>query len=64
MGPITDLKGVQWVMGCLASLSRFISCHGECGLPLHKLLQKTDGFECMVEIQTALYSLKIRSCST
>lgn len=25
---ISDLKGVQWVMGCLASLSRFISCLG------------------------------------
>ena len=25
MGPIRDLKGVQRVMGCLASLSRFIS---------------------------------------
>ena len=33
MGPIRDLKGVQRVMGCLASLSQFISCLGEKGLP-------------------------------
>jgi hypothetical protein len=29
MGPIRDLKGVQRVTGCLAALSRFISCLGE-----------------------------------
>jgi hypothetical protein len=29
MGPIRILKGVQRVMGCLAALSRFISCLGE-----------------------------------
>ena len=33
MGPIRDLKGVQRVMGCLASLSRLISRLGEKGLP-------------------------------
>ena len=33
MGPIRDLKGVQRVMGCLASLGRFISRLGEKGLP-------------------------------
>jgi hypothetical protein len=26
MGPIKDVKGVQRVMGCIAALSRFISC--------------------------------------
>jgi len=31
MGPIRDLKGVQRVKGCLAALSRFISCLGEKG---------------------------------
>jgi hypothetical protein len=25
MGPIKDVKGVQWVMGCLVALRRFIS---------------------------------------
>jgi hypothetical protein len=29
MGPIRDLKGVQRVRGCLATLSRFISCLGK-----------------------------------
>jgi hypothetical protein len=33
MGPIRDLKGVQMVLGCLASLSRFISRLDEKGLP-------------------------------
>ena len=33
MGPIRDLKGVQRVMGCLASLSRFISRLGEKSCP-------------------------------
>jgi hypothetical protein len=34
MGPICDLKGVQRVTGCLAALSRFISCLSEKALPL------------------------------
>ena len=29
MGPIQDIKGVQRVTGCLAALSRFISCLGK-----------------------------------
>jgi hypothetical protein len=41
-GPIKDLKGVQRVMGCLAALSRFISRLGERGLPLYRLLRKTE----------------------
>jgi hypothetical protein len=44
MGPIKDLKGVQRVMGCLAALSRFISHLGEKGLPLYRLLRKTERF--------------------
>jgi hypothetical protein len=44
MGPIKDLKGVQRVMGCLAALSRFISCLGERGLPLYRHLRKTERF--------------------
>ena len=39
MGPIHNLKGVQRVMGCLASLSWFISHLGEKGLPLYMLLR-------------------------
>jgi hypothetical protein len=41
MGPIRDLKGVQKVLGCLATLSRFISRLGEKGLPLYRLLKST-----------------------
>ena len=44
MEPIRDLKEVQRVMGCLTSLSRFISRLGEKGLPLYRLLRKTDRF--------------------
>ena len=44
MGPIQDLKGVQRVMGCLASLSRFVSHLGEKGLPLYRILRKTERF--------------------
>ena len=44
MGPIRDLKGVHKVMGCLAALSRFISRLGEKGLPLYRLLRKSERF--------------------
>jgi len=44
MGPIHNLKGVQRVMGCLTSLSWFISRLGEKGLPLYRLLRKTKHF--------------------
>ena len=44
MGPIRDLKEVQKVMGCLAALSRFISRLDEKGLPLYRLLRKTECF--------------------
>jgi hypothetical protein len=40
MGPIRNLMGVQKVTGCLAALSRFISCLDEKGLPLYRLLKK------------------------
>ena len=44
MGPIRNVKGVQRLTGCLATLSRFISRLGERGMPLYKLLKKTDTF--------------------
>ena len=56
MGPIRDLKGVQRVMGCLAALSRFISRLGERGLPLYRLLRKTEHFSWTPEAQEALDS--------
>ena len=44
MGPIRNVKDVQRLTGCLAALSRFISWLGEQGMPLYKLLKKTDVF--------------------
>jgi len=44
MGQIHNLKGVQRVMGCIASLSCFISRLGEKGLPLYMLLRKSEHF--------------------
>ena len=58
MGPIRDLKGVQRVMGCLAALSRFISCLGEKGLPLYRLLRKSERFSWTPEAEEALAKLK------
>ena len=59
MGPIPNLKGVQKVTGCLAALSRFISCLDERGLPLYWLLKKTDRFAWTPEAQEALDKLKV-----
>jgi hypothetical protein len=58
MGPIKDLKGVQRVMGCLAALSRFISRLDERGLPLYRLLRKTERFAWTPEAEEALRNLK------
>ena len=44
MGPICNIKGVQRLTGCLAALSQFISRLGEWGMPLFKLLKKTNAF--------------------
>jgi ribonuclease HI len=58
MGPIKDLKGVQRVMGCLVALSHFISCLGEKGLPLYRLLRKAERFTWTPEAEEALGNLK------
>jgi hypothetical protein len=58
MGPIKDLKGVYRVMGCLAALSCFISRLGERGLPLYRLLRKTERFTWTPEAEEALGTLK------
>ena len=44
MGPIRNIKGIQRLTGCLSALSWFISRLGERGMPLYKLLKKTDAF--------------------
>ena len=51
MGPICNVKGVQRLTGYLATLSRFISWLGERGMPLYKLLKKTDTFVWTEEAQ-------------
>jgi hypothetical protein len=58
MGPIRDLKGVQKVLGCLATLSRFISRLGEKGLPLYRLIKNHEHFSWTIEAQEALDKLK------
>jgi hypothetical protein len=45
-------------MGCLAALSRFISRLGERGLPLYRLLRKTECFTWTPEAEEALGNLK------
>ena len=44
MGPICNVKGIQRLTDCLATLSWFISRLGERGMPLYKLLKRTDTF--------------------
>src|SRR5579859_1621182 len=58
MGPISNLKGVQRLTGCLAALSRFISRLGEQGMPLYKLLKKFDRFHWTVEREEPGHVLK------
>lgn len=58
MVPIRDLKGVQRVMGCMTSLSCFVSCLGERRLALYKVLRKIVRFEWSTEAQEALDGLK------
>ena len=45
-------------MGCLALLSHFISCLGEQGLPLYRLLKKTDRLAWTLKAQEALDKVK------
>jgi hypothetical protein len=45
-------------MGCLTSLSRFVSCLNEKGLPLYRLLKKFEHFSWTPEAQEALNGLK------
>jgi hypothetical protein len=58
MVPIRDLKGVQRVMGCLAALSRFISCLSEKVFPLYHFLKKSEHFLWTLEAEEALTKLK------
>ena len=58
MGPICNIKGIQRLTNCLAALSWFISQLSEQGMPLYKLLKRTDMFVWTEEAQQALENLK------
>ena len=49
---------VQKLIGCLAGLSRFISCLGEKALPLYQLMKKSDVFEWNDEAEAAFIELQ------
>jgi hypothetical protein len=49
---------MQRVTGCLAALSRFISCLGKKALPLYRLLKKSKHFSWTLEAEEALARLK------
>ena len=44
MVPICNIKGIQRLTSCLATLSRFISRLSERGMPLYRLLKRIDTF--------------------
>jgi hypothetical protein len=58
MGLVKNVKDVLRLIGCLVALSWFMSWLGENGLPLYKLLKKSDSFCSMEEAQKALNELK------
>jgi hypothetical protein len=61
MGPIKNLKGVQYVTGCIAALSRFIARLEERNLPLYKMMKKSDHFTWTPKAQEVLAHSK--TCS-
>jgi hypothetical protein len=58
IGSVRNVKDVQWLMGCLAALSLFVSRLGERELPFYKLLKSSDSFHWTNEMQKALNMLK------
>jgi hypothetical protein len=58
IGQVRNVNDVQRLMGCLTSLSRFMSWLGEHRLPLNKLLKKSNSFDWMDETQKVLDELK------
>src|SRR6266498_2818768 len=58
MNSPTKLKDVQKLMGCMAALSRFVSCLGKQAMPFYKLLKKQDKFQWTLEAQQAFDKLK------
>jgi hypothetical protein len=64
MGPIKDVKGIQRVMGCFGALIRFISHLGEKGMPLYRLLRKTERFVWTPEAKEAIENLNMLLANT
>jgi hypothetical protein len=58
MRPPTRIKDVQKLMGCLATLSRFISRLAERALPFFKLLRKSGPFVWTNDAEEAFQELK------
>jgi hypothetical protein len=58
LGPIQNIKRVQQITRWLIVLSRFISCLGERGFSLYRLLKKADRFAWTSEAQVALDKVK------
>lgn len=58
MRPPRNLKEMQRLAGCVASLGRFISKLGERALPFFKLMKRTGSFEWTPEADAAFESLK------
>ena len=58
MKPPTYVKDVQKLIGCMVALSRFISCLGEKGLPLFKLLKVQEKFIWSKDTDKAFAELK------
>jgi hypothetical protein len=55
----TELKDIWRLVGCVTSLSRFISRLGEKALPLYRLLKQTSGFKWTPEASMALEEIKM-----
>ena len=55
----TCVKDIQKLTGCMAALSRFISCLGEKELPFFKLLKASELFSWSEEADTAFEQLKL-----
>jgi hypothetical protein len=55
---VRNIKDVQRLMGCLTTLSHFVSRLEERELPLYKLLKKSDSFCWTDEMQKALDDLE------
>jgi hypothetical protein len=58
MSPIQNIKGILWITGCLAALSRLKSHLVDRGVPLYRLPNKIDRFVWIVEAQEALDKVK------